>query len=208
MALPSRPRPLRFFHRGEDGTHRDVRGTKARGFPGHGGKNSCGDRRYARCVLLQRSNAWTDGRCSVNARNAQPGRLRTWRLHHVFDRPVRLETLMEHFRHETDPINIDRYRCTNIPPCALELYNGKYTTPGTVSQSISIQFLGPAKLCVSLFRPSEALSIRSCSFSGDRLRLVSTTLVVGGRIRTMHCEVYLCHTHTIYRFTRSTSQLP
>ena len=124
MALLSRPRPLRFFHRGEDGTHRDVRGAKARGFPGHGGKNSCGDRRYARYVLLQHSNAWTDRKRTVNARNAQPGRLRTWRLHHVFDRPVRLETFMEHFRHETDSINIDRYRCTNIPPCALELYNG------------------------------------------------------------------------------------
>jgi len=61
--------------------------------------------------------------------------------------------------------------CTSVSPIALDIYYGKDPGPMTVSQSLAIQFLGPSK-------------------PGDRLRLVSTTVVAGGRVCTLYCEVW------------------
>ncbi|KAF9645456.1 hypothetical protein BDM02DRAFT_3101293 [Thelephora ganbajun] len=62
--------------------------------------------------------------------------------------------------------------CTSVPAVALEVYHGKDPNPIMVSQSLAIQFLGPSK-------------------PGDRLRFVSTTVVVGGRVCTIYCEACL-----------------
>jgi len=68
--------------------------------------------------------------------------------------------------------------CTAAPSVALELYYGKDPKPYTVSQSLAVQFLEPSKL-------------------GDRLRFVSTTVVVKGRVRTMYCEVWAKNRHQL-----------
>lgn len=68
--------------------------------------------------------------------------------------------------------------CTSIPAVALELYHGKEPKPNTVSQTLTVQYLGPSK-------------------PGDRLRLVSSTVVVGGRVRTLYCEVWAKNRHRL-----------
>lgn len=68
--------------------------------------------------------------------------------------------------------------CTGTPAVVLELYQGKKPVQYPLSQSLAVQFLGPSKL-------------------GDRLRFVSTTVVVGGRIRTLHCEVWAVNRHRL-----------
>ena len=83
-------------------------------------------------------------------------------------------------------------RCTAAPSVALELYHGRDPKPYTVSQSLSVQFLEPSKLYVLAGTFDLMLDTNSWAiffYSGDRLRLVSTTVVVGGRVRTMYCEV-------------------
>jgi hypothetical protein len=95
--------------------------------------------------------------------------------------------------------------CTSIPAVALEVYHGREPKLATVSQSLVVHFLGPSKACVSLLVVILS-EVNASACSGDQLRLVSTTVVVGGRVRTLYCEarrsnplVYLAHTYRSYR---------
>jgi hypothetical protein len=94
--------------------------------------------------------------------------------------------------------------CTSIPAVALEVYHGREPKLATVSQSLVVHFLGPSKACVSLLVVILS-EVNASACSGDQLRLVSTTVVVGGRVRTLYCEarrsnplVYLAHTYRSY----------
>ena len=122
-------------------------------------------------------------------RNAQPNEFHTRWMHRIPDRRVRLD-ISDIFDVSDPTIK----RCTSLSAFALELYHTKDPKSMTVSQSLTAQFLGPSNVCVSPFRPL-VRSERSSSCSGDRLRLVGTTVVVGGRARTMYCEVHLPRTH-------------
>jgi len=68
--------------------------------------------------------------------------------------------------------------CTSIPAIVLEVYHGKDPKPVTVSQSLAVYFLGPSRV-------------------GDRLQLVSTTVAVGARVRTLYCEVWVKNRHKL-----------
>jgi len=48
---------------------------------------------------------------------------------------------------ESETIN----RCTSMPAVALELYLGKEPKPNTVSQTLTVQYLGPSKSYASRY---------------------------------------------------------